>query len=313
MLEAREPWLYSEWHEVADAASSRGDHHACSALGDVVDFSRGCDRPLLVRKRIVPRERMGVPSVRLGARELASAILAVGCGRCVSCLRRRRRNWRMRIAGEIEFARARGGRAWFVTLTVPRGSHASWNVSELGRRFTLWIKRMRERIRGEGSLRYICVAERHKDGRFHLHAIILEHGVALRKRILDDCRRRLFGHSRFKLVVDTEKAASYVSKYVTKTRVKGWRMRCSFRFGRDYVLLFPRASSGTEVERREPRGEFPRALPVGKEKGITPPPDSESSGGGTAWTQREGGGEPGRRPGEPPPERADGDEMEVPF
>lgn len=96
----------------------------------------------------------------------------------------------------------------------------------ISREFTLFFKRLRK-VTG-AKIRYLLVAEQHKDGWPHYHALLHEKGVAVTKRQLEHEWR--LGFTQFKLVpLDDPHVAGYVTKYIAKQALA--RIRASLRYG----------------------------------------------------------------------------------
>lgn len=170
--------------------------------------------------------------------------MEVPCRRCHSCLERRARIWAHKAKTEIEAA----PRTWFCTFTLTPHEHfmakcraallyAKSSAGDfeaaspeeqfrarceaIGPELTRYMKRVRKN--SGAKIRYLIVAERHKSGLPHYHALVHEVGPAspLRKRHLKDAWR--MGFSDCRLITDP-RAAWYVCKYLSKdmaTRVRG--------------------------------------------------------------------------------------------
>ena len=146
------------------------------------------------------------------------------------------------------------GRTWFLTLTLSPEAHFKHRllayqrlrakgeefdrldaerqfrelVTEANREITLYLKRVRKE--SGAPLRYCLVAERHKSGLPHFHALLHEVGDgAVRAKTLK--RQWRLGFSQCKLVAqsDENKAASYVAKYLSKSAAA--RVRASKGYG----------------------------------------------------------------------------------
>lgn len=184
-----------------------------------------------------------VPEGDRAVREVAYFMdLKVPCRRCSACLRARAREWRIRGATEIR----RSARTWFGTFTLrpeahyhmlararlPKDVHPEDEFiarhREISKEFTKYWKRVRKY--SGASIRYLLVAERHKSGLPHYHALI--HEVTEVDRVTHALLTAQwpFGFTRFKLV-DTAQHASYVAKYLSKDAVA--RVRASQRYGKD--------------------------------------------------------------------------------
>lgn len=182
---------------------------------------------------------------------LVTTDLTVPCRKCKACLRVRARLWRRRAHEEVEWA----PRTWFGTLTFrPEARYAvlalaikrtsasteSWNQLSEAERFrallgvcsreiTLWLKRLRKR---GSKLRYLVVAEAHKDGFPHFHLLLHEQVQGTtNKRDLEGSWR--VGFSQWRLIERTsERVVNYVTKYLMKSNLA--RVRASLDYG-DYA------------------------------------------------------------------------------
>lgn len=162
----------------------------------------------------------------------------VPCRSCPPCLRRRAAEWRTRALIEIGASR----RTWFGTFTVAPEYRFRWAYKSIGslpqelteEQFkTLWslmsaeLTKYFKRLRKAGyTVRYLLVAEHHKDGFPHAHALIHEPDGAVTKRALQ--AEWPFGFTNFKLVEDTA-VAGYATKYLMKEASA--RVRASLRYG----------------------------------------------------------------------------------
>lgn len=183
----------------------------------------------------------------------------VRCRRCDSCRRYRAWVWRTRAEQEIQGAQ----RTWFLSLTlrpeeqvkglyraqlkasragtpwhelVPRegenfeGRLASeqfkQRVDALYPEVQLWLKRMRKN--SGAKLRYLLVAEAHKSGEPHFHALLHE---VTDRRATKRCIQQAWalGFSNAQLVADA-KPAAYVCKYLSKSLAA--RVRASQHYGK---------------------------------------------------------------------------------
>lgn len=173
--------------------------------------------------------------------------LEVGCRQCPACLQRRGVAWRERAKVEINCA----SRTWFGTLTLSPHEHcmsvyragAEFDIASPAEQFRLrhraitplitkYIKRIRKH--GGSGLRILCIAEAHKSGLPHYHALVHEpHGVPVRHSLLT--QQWQHGFSKWKLVSDGDKAASYVAKYLFKSSLA--RVRASAGYGESRTAL----------------------------------------------------------------------------
>lgn len=167
------------------------------------------------------------------------------CRKCGPCLKRRASVWVARAIAEVQAS----SRTWFCTYTLSASSafeiececretdHVNGSIFEhrseherfclraklVGVAFTKYLKRLRK----EGAnLRYLLVAEAHKSGVPHLHALVheVDPSAPVRKRSLQG--QWTLGFSQVKLVPTEEasNAARYACKYLFKsvtTRIRG--------------------------------------------------------------------------------------------
>lgn len=176
-------------------------------------------------------------------------LLWTRCRKCGPCLGRRRNLWAARARDEVE----RSARTWFATFTLAPSAHnlmevrasarlreggTNWRLLPPDERFsevaqeyaaelTKWLKRVRKN--SGARLRYILVAERHKSGRLHFHALI--HEVDQWSKVTHAVLTSAWnlGFTKFKLVERDVKACWYVAKYLAKDAAS--RVRASLRYG----------------------------------------------------------------------------------
>lgn len=231
-------------NDLSRLALARGGEIA-SPLEVEWDLARNCTQPKVVQHH-------GKPSYNaLGKMVAVSRYITmhVQCRQCPNCLKRRAWHWAMRASAEIGGAK----RTWFATLTLtpaqqfmsltearqrarnravtwedlPHAEQFRYICSAIGPEITRWLKRVRKY--SGARLRYCLVAEPHKSGSPHFHALIHEMSeTPVTERVL-----RLqwkYGFSKFKLVDEGDnKAARYVSKYLAKSAQA--RVRASARYG----------------------------------------------------------------------------------
>lgn len=173
----------------------------------------------------------------------------VKCRQCPNCLRARSWEWTQRARVEI----TQSQRTWFGTMTLRPDWHAQMlnrarqrlarqgvdfelldieerfklQVAEVTTEVTLWLKRLRKE--SGAKLRYILVAEAHKNGLPHFHCLV--HETLGSKPVLHRALSSQWklGFTNFK-VVENNAAASYVCKYLAKSALA--RVRASVRYGR---------------------------------------------------------------------------------
>ena len=176
--------------------------------------------------------------------------MTVRCRACQNCLAARAFQWMRRATLEIEAA----PRTWFgtMTLSVPAHERAAnlarvrliksggdWDelseneqFLERHREISVWITNYFKKVRkaANAPLRLLVVAERHKSGLPHYHALVHElRAGATSERALRG--QWVWGFSKFKLVEKTigGKAAWYVAKYLGKSMLA--RVRASIDYG----------------------------------------------------------------------------------
>jgi len=175
--------------------------------------------------------------------------LYVPCRQCPTCLRRRSYMWAAKAMSELEA----WPRTWFVTLTL-RDEVQQWALQSARRRLDLQAvdydslteaERFKERVRmispsitrylkrvreqSQAPLRYFLVAEAHKSGNPHFHALVHETRAdrSIPYRVIRDQWDLGFGHA--KVVDDNKRAAFYTAKYLSKSALA--RVRASVRYG----------------------------------------------------------------------------------
>jgi len=169
------------------------------------------------------------------------------CRKCPACLWARARLWRSRAVSEVRVS----ARTWLGTLTfgpdarylhVSRARELCFHngldydaldpddqYAELhrqcSRELTLFVKRLRETT--GAALRYLIVAEAHKDGEPHYHVLMHEPpSDAILHRQLKAAWQ--VGWSDWKLIRD-ESGVTYATKYLTKDARA--RVRASVAYG----------------------------------------------------------------------------------
>lgn len=231
------------------------------------DFSAGCQSPILRQFRssedVLLWYKRRYPKAKLwrfhgGAAHLNSKFVDlqtrpplqyfdawVPCRKCPVCLRHRANLWRVRAAEEIRAS----SRTWFATFTVNPFNRVLVDIKRskgaqtpeeifvsrhkiLSRELTLYFKRIRKNT--GVKLRFFLVAEMHKDGWPHYHALIHELGFNISKRQLE--ADWSLGFTSFKLVPPGYKnVEGYLTKYIAKQALA--RIRASLRYGTPYGIV----------------------------------------------------------------------------
>lgn len=188
--------------------------------------------------------------------------LEVPCRLCPNCLRARRNLWAFRAKSEYQAS----SRTWFGTLTLRPEEHFKCvaTFESEGREFrqlsadecfavrhriiSRWITLYLKRVRKEtgANMRCLFVAEKHKTGLPHYHALIHEVTAddVVRKAVLQ--KQWWHGFSAFKLITD-EKPLWYVAKYLGKDSCA--RVRASIRYGQRSEIIDQLQPQGGRLER----------------------------------------------------------------
>lgn len=229
-------------------------------------FARRCFAPLTVIVSGRPEAPAGERYVNVGeATRVPSWVeYVVPCRRCPACLVDRARLWQHRAEAEVLGAQ----RTWFCTLTFSPERRFHYRLQAVkacsargeafdtlddhrqfgeivrlqARAFALAIKRLRKNT--QCQVRYLLVAERHKDGNSHLHALV--HEVQGSKPVT---KRELQAewHEGFSVVKLADKsAARYVTKYLAKELLT--RVRASQNYGGGRGGRSPRLANSSRSE-----------------------------------------------------------------
>lgn len=150
--------------------------------------------------------------------------ILVPCGRCPQCIRRRQRDWKVRIMAEHKAYNFRG--CFFVTLTFDddhllkfwKGDGApritqNFSDYDLSRIIRLFLERVRKKT--GRSIRHVFIPEfgdpvRHT-GRLHLHGLLF--GCTIDRDTLLSCWSN--GHIHVHYYCDA-RTSGYITKYMTK-------------------------------------------------------------------------------------------------
>lgn len=113
---------------------------------------------------------------------------------------------------------------YFVTLTLDQTKINRYDIREITRRLNYWLD---NHVRRHG-LKYVLVAEHHKDGAVHFHGFFNDALEAVDSGHVDKKRHRVYNlpawdfgfTTAIKLYGDRHKAVGYVCKYITKAEEK---------------------------------------------------------------------------------------------
>lgn len=176
--------------------------------------------------------------------------LDVRCRACRNCLKYRRSVWAARAIAEVGYSM----RTWKCTWTFRPEAHdvvqnllrrhyAQMNEDfdclsadrqymarhiRCSKEITLWFKRVRKN--SGARLRFLLVAEAHKSGLPHYHALVHEQEVdaSVTKSVMENAWT--LGHAHFRLIdLDDKREATYACKYLSKD-VRA-RVRASIHYG----------------------------------------------------------------------------------
>lgn len=107
----------------------------------------------------------------------------------------------------------------FVTLTIDQSKHDRYDLKSYYRAFSQWLRNYQRKHRI--NIKYLLVPEQHKDGAWHMHGFFyglpVEHLEVNSHGYYDWLPyRRKFGYISIDFIRDKARAASYISKYVSK-------------------------------------------------------------------------------------------------
>lgn len=171
------------------------------------------------------------------------------CRKCETCMKEKRGKWVARMRREILASE----RTWMATMTIKPEKHYEYRlqcierlrklgtnfdslsdaeqhkelVRTIGADITKYFKLLRTCTKA--TIRYVLVAERHKSGLPHFHALIhdCDPNRLIKKAELERYWRH--GFTKFKLVENADKASFYVTKYIAKDLAT--RIRSSIKYG----------------------------------------------------------------------------------
>lgn len=222
------------------------------------NVSGSCSEPVGVQLDGRPEGTPRYVTVAPGTEHPIFISLEVPCRQCPNCLRYRAGMWMHRARVETALAL----RTWFSTLTIApeeqyktlllarakaQGQGIIWDdlapaeqfqrrCDAVSRQVTLYLKRVRKQ--SGAKLRLCLVAEKHKSGDPHFHALVHEVKGTVTERQLSG--QWLLGFSKHRLVKedDNHRHAAYVTKYLSKSSEA--RVRASLRYGQTDALSVDR-------------------------------------------------------------------------
>lgn len=112
---------------------------------------------------------------------------------------------------------------YFVTFTFNRQKIDSSDYDLLSDKVSKWLNNLRSRYAPD--LKYLLVPELHKDGvHYHFHALIantgniqfIDSGIKHNDNIIYNIGNWKFGFTTASKVIDSARASSYITKYITK-------------------------------------------------------------------------------------------------
>lgn len=235
------------------------------------NIAGNCTDPVYLDLHAQPPSESGTIKVDRTTRTPLRVELWTRCRKCDACLAVRRRLWTVKATTECR----QSIRTWFGTLTIaPEHQHAAYatacreyassgdfdgldykaqfarRVSVLNREVTRYVKRVRKQ--SKALLRILFVAEHHKSGLPHFHALIHEHDL---HGVTEEILRHQWklGFTKWRLIEGAHEAA-YVCKYASKSGAS--RIRASLHYGQtslDIASVFTpmRAQITTQTQHAE--------------------------------------------------------------
>ena len=200
-----------------------------------------CLFPKLIRnKKYYPTRKNGYspPPIEDGR----TALVPVGCGKCIECLKKKARDWKIRLSEELKCYKY----AYFITLTFEpeelKKLCQESNLKESNAVAGLAIRRYLERWRKKykKSQRHWLITELGQENteRIHLHGIIFSEFDIPKEEIQQIWKygNVVIGH------YCNERTINYITKYVTKldSKHKNYvpQIFCSSGIGKAYTKRF---------------------------------------------------------------------------
>lgn len=121
---------------------------------------------------------------------------------------------------------------YFLTVTFDSEKVDRFNYDDVVSKYSKQLKNMKTRY--FPNMEYVMVPEVHQDGAYHFHGLVKgipmsafqnainpHTGKKIRKsnRYIYNCDKFNLGYNTFSLIEDSEKASTYLSKYITKTLI----------------------------------------------------------------------------------------------
>lgn len=191
-----------------------------------------CDTPVDVYRAVRPGVWSDVRSLE--------ATMKAPCRRCAKCLQYRQLRWRDRALAELLATDQAGRRSWFVTLTFSP-AHLAGILLEAGgenrplaqieRAGYRHVQRYYKRLRKAGcAFRYLAIMEYGEESdRMHYHLFLHEKGPKPVLKETIEAQWRSIVHARLVRGETLAQAASYLTKYATKSMEI--RPRASGKYG----------------------------------------------------------------------------------
>lgn len=158
----------------------------------------------------------------LSSYEAHGGYIIVPCGKCVDCLKKKARDWRVRLALEHMYGCKKG--AIFVTLTFS-DRYIKFAERRVGRLIRLFYDRYRKKY-GQ-SLRFWLITENGQDDRYthrlHLHGVFFDPAFYLSNNVhksftkMNKILRKLWKYGNTFVGYFSLKTANYCLKYLLKS------------------------------------------------------------------------------------------------
>ena len=121
---------------------------------------------------------------------------------------------------------------YFVTVTFDKEKVDRFNYDDVVKKYSKQLDNMKQREFKD--MAYLMVPELHQNGAYHFHGLIkgipekafqkainphTGKEIRVRNQIIYNCDKFNLGHNTFSRIRDSEKASTYLSKYITKTLI----------------------------------------------------------------------------------------------